>query len=129
MMAAHRGIVASLSTIVSVILLTACASGPVEMPRLVQDAVDAGQMDSRATSECTVGGELIAAIDSTTSVIRQADREQPWSSGFDENLPKEDVYVAICVRDASSVPALPDDISYFVTWQADLVGSGVLGGW
>jgi hypothetical protein len=94
------------------------------------EAIDAGRLDEHAVQVCSVGdAELVAAIDSTTESIREMHRETPWSSEYADGLPDGDEYVAICVLKADSVAALDDGLSYFVLWESEWHGSGILTGW
>ncbi|MBM7830279.1 protocatechuate 3,4-dioxygenase beta subunit [Agromyces cerinus] len=107
-----------------------CSATTATIPPLVWQGIDESQMDERALEECKPGdATLVAAIDSSSTALRDANVEHPWDEEFDDNLSAEDIYVAVCVVDASTVPALSNDLSYFAIWQADMEGSGVLGGW
>ena len=107
-----------------------CSATPATIPPLVQHGIDESQIDERALEECKPGdATLVAAIDSSSTALRDANVEHPWDEEFDDNLSADDIYVGVCVVDASTVPALSNDLTYFAFWQADMEGSGVLGGW
>jgi hypothetical protein len=112
--------------------LAACSNGnAAQPPRILSEALDSTRLDHRAVSTCTSGGvPPIAAVDSDASTIRALSPGEPLADEFDRYLPANGgEYVAVCVYDADEVQGLDNRLEYFVMWETEWAGSGVLAAW